>query len=104
MVSCFRHLGRADASGAIHGGEGFIQFNHFATDGRISLNQGNREARISDIEGCLDASDACANNQHFAVYWYCLCVEVFVGINFRHGHGNKVNSLRGGFLFAFVNP
>ncbi len=66
------------------------------------LNQGMGSPH-QRYRGPPDARYACTNNQHFAIYWDCLRSRGFCRINFRHGHRNKINSLRVD-SFALVNP
>jgi len=70
MSARLDEFGREYSKCTVIGGESFIQFRHFATDGRRGLNQINAVAQFSKVEGGLDT--------RYSAPYYHYCAHFFV--------------------------
>ena len=64
MPVAFNELWGFDAHGAVVCGKGLIELGHVAADGRRSIDQIDFEARRAQVEGCLYAADAAADDHY----------------------------------------
>ena len=95
------HLGAQNTGRAVHGGEGLVQFGHFAADGGLALHQHHGHATFGAVQGGLDARHAAADDQHALGDVKLLGQQGFVVAQLFHGQAHQLGGLVGiGFLVA----
>ena len=63
VVARQHHFRGQDAGRTVQCGEGLIKLGHVPADGWFAFHQVDREARIGDFEGSLDAGNASADDK-----------------------------------------
>ena len=62
------HARRGDAAGAVHGGEDLGQGDHLAADAGLSLDHQDLAAAVRQVQRCLQAGDAAADDEDVMVW------------------------------------
>ncbi len=75
VVANLNHLGCQDAGRAVEGGEGLVKLGHMPADGRFALHQVDRESRVRDFQGSLDAGDPATHDQRGRVDGHAAAVQ-----------------------------
>src|SRR6185369_2589529 len=104
MVGDVDHLGGHDALGAVEGREGLGELGHVPADGGFPLDQDDFVAGVSDVEGCLDAGDAAADDKGPLGDRDGDGGEDPVLLDPFDHHADDFDRFLGGFFFVFVDP
>ena len=104
VIARQNHFGGQDAGRAVESWEGLIELGHVATDGWFTFHQVDRETRIGNLEGGLDASNATADNERGRVDRDMQRFERFVVDDTRHTTRDDGLGLLGGGNFVSMHP